>query len=188
MSCSPALPPYTQAMRHYLHISANHKVIVAYRAFLARGGSPRERSIAHQACVSASETILAELERGSLEQDQIQIQSLWTIPYHSLAAAVVLALDMILLSGKPEANARRDSVMRAKVALERLAPTSRIARRGLQVSNLPFFLPRHRAGSDMSVGTGGADQGSRRLGGFSYQRKWKEKDRFGIHDKDDQKN
>jgi hypothetical protein len=119
-------------MRHYIQISATHKILVVYRAFLARGGTPRERAKAHAACVEAAETIVAEVDRGSRQKEVIQ--SLWTVPYHAVAAAVVLAMDMIALQGRPEAEKRRDGVMRARTALERLAPTSRIARRGLQVS------------------------------------------------------
>jgi hypothetical protein len=119
-------------MRHYIQISATHKILVVYRAFLARGGTPRERAKAHAACVEAAETIIAEVDRGSRQKEVIQ--SLWTVPYHGVAAAVVLAMDMIALQGRPEAEKRREGVMRARTALERLAPTSRIARRGLQVS------------------------------------------------------
>jgi hypothetical protein len=121
-------------MRHYVQISATHKILVIYRAFLAKGGTARERALAHAACVDAAETIIAELERGSRQREMIQ--ALWTIPYHALAAAVVLAMDMIALAGKKEADERRGSVMKARTALERLAPTSRIARRGLQVRGI----------------------------------------------------
>lgn len=128
-----ALPIWAQGMRHYIQISATHKILVVYRAFLARGGTPRERAKAHAACVEAAEIIVAEVDRGSRQKEVIQ--SLWTVPYHAVAAAVVLAMDMIALQGRPEAEKRREGVMRARTALERLAPTSRIARRGLQVSN-----------------------------------------------------
>ncbi|ORY20999.1 hypothetical protein BCR39DRAFT_570435, partial [Naematelia encephala] len=128
---TPSTPPWARAMRHYILISGTHKLLIIYRAFLARGGSSSQRAKAHAACVETAESIIAELERGG--HDPETVQALWTIPYHSLAASVVLALDMISLSGQPEALRRKEWVLRAKAALERLAPTSRIARRGLQV-------------------------------------------------------
>jgi hypothetical protein len=94
------------------------------------------RAGAHEACVQNAKAILLELERGQ-QQGGAPMQSLWTIPYHSVAAVVVLALDMIKL-GSDNANSvllrdRRFEIRRATEALHRLAPTSRIARRGLQV-------------------------------------------------------
>jgi hypothetical protein len=130
-------PPYVLAMRHYIQISARHKILVINRAFLAHHGPPEARARAHEACVQNAKAILQELERG--QQPGIShMQSLWTIPYHSVAAAVVLALDMIRpgdgeRTGSTDREGRRVEINRAFQALERLAPTSRIARRGLQV-------------------------------------------------------
>jgi hypothetical protein len=124
-------------MRHYIQISARHKILVINRAFLAYHGPPEARARAHRACVQNAKAILQELDRG--QQPGIShMQSLWTIPYHSVAAAVVLALDVIRPSdgeraGSTHMNDRRSDINRAFQALERLAPTSRIARRGLQV-------------------------------------------------------
>lgn len=152
------LPVWTKALRHYLQISGTHKVLVVYRAFLSRStpyavllpdnklvevndSDPntdrqeglQQRQTAHRACIKSAEIIVDELERGSMEPGIIQ--ALWTIPYHALAAAVVLALDMITLRGRGEqAKKRFEDVQRATRGLERLAPTSRIARRGLRVS------------------------------------------------------
>jgi hypothetical protein len=109
-----------------------HKIIVIFRAALARGGSVSDRASAQAACVEAAESIVDELERGGREE--IVMQSLWTIPYHGLAAAVVLILDLPAVSTDALALLRRQRIQTAKVALERLSPTSRIARRGLQAS------------------------------------------------------
>lgn len=125
-------PPWANAMRHYIYISATHKILIIHRAALARGGTASERSRAHAECLSAAEGIVDELDRGG--RQEIAMQSLWTIPYHGLAAAVVLALDMIALGGRGDAaSRRREGVEKARLALEKLSPTSRIARRGLQV-------------------------------------------------------
>ncbi|KAK8858404.1 hypothetical protein IAR55_002631 [Kwoniella newhampshirensis] len=126
---SPAQPPWTSNMRHYLLISASHKILTIYRAFLARGGTLAERSKAQTECVKAAEAIIEEMNTQSGSQ------ALWTIPYHTLAAGVVLALEMIASKGKKDGTEarRRDYVAKAMWALERLSPTSRIARRGLQV-------------------------------------------------------
>ncbi|KAK1921103.1 CND05990-like protein [Papiliotrema laurentii] len=125
-------PPWADAMRHYLSISAMHKIIVIFRAALARGGSVSDRALAQAACVGAAESIVDELEQGGREE--IVMQSLWTIPYHGLAAAVVLILDLPSVSSDALVLQRRQRVQTAKAALERLSPTSRIARRGLQAS------------------------------------------------------
>jgi len=124
-------------MRHYIQISARHKLLVINRAFLAHHGPPDARARAHKACVQNAQAILQELDRGQ-QPGTAHMQSLWTIPYHSVAAAVVLALDMIRPgdgrnTGSADMAGRRAEINRAFQALERLAPTSRIARRGLQV-------------------------------------------------------
>jgi hypothetical protein len=124
-------------MRHYIQISARHKLLVVNRAYLAHDGPPGARRKAHEACVQNAKAILQELDRGQ-ESGSTPMQSLWTIPYHSVAAAVVLALDMIKLASDGKTSSlllldRQSEIHRATQALERLAPTSRIARRGLQV-------------------------------------------------------
>lgn len=126
-------------MRHYIHISARHKVLVIHRALLAHGGSPHERRKAHAVCVENAQYIIAEIELGQVG-GAANMQSFWTIPYHGLAAAVVLALDWISIRREKAVrqgliDARRQEVQRARQTLEKLAPTSRIARRGLKVDN-----------------------------------------------------
>lgn len=132
--------PYIAAMRHYLQISARHKLLVIYRAYLARGHSRDNFEWAHAACLDNAKAILQELHFGQ-QQECPPSQSLWTIPYHAIAAAIVLALD--LMQGEdheedtqPRARARKQDIHRAVKDLEKLAPTSRIARRGLQVNLL----------------------------------------------------
>ncbi|WVR06178.1 hypothetical protein IAU60_003208 [Kwoniella sp. DSM 27419] len=128
-SVQPGSPSWTTNMRHYLTISASHKILTIYRAFLARGGTPSERAYAQAECLKAAESIIHEMD------NQEGSQALWTIPYHTLAAGVVLALEVISSRGKKDHGLarRREGVEKARKALERLAPTSRIARRGLQV-------------------------------------------------------
>ncbi|WRT67564.1 uncharacterized protein IL334_004536 [Kwoniella shivajii] len=125
---SSSTPSWTSNMLHYLVISASHKILVIYRAFLARGGSASERAIAQKECIKAAQSIIGEMDTRSGSQ------ALWTIPYHTLAAGVVLALDLIENKGNHEiVNKRKGEVEKARRALQRLAPTSRVARRGLQV-------------------------------------------------------
>jgi hypothetical protein len=121
-----------------MQISAQHKLLVINRAYLARDGPKEARTKIHGACVQNAKAILRELDRGQ-QQGGAPMQSLWTIPYHSVAAAVVLALDLMRLASNRATSPtlireRRDEIHRATEALQRLAPTSRIARRGLQVS------------------------------------------------------
>jgi hypothetical protein len=127
-------------MRHYIQISARHKLLVINRAYLAHAGPKEARARAHDACVQNAKAILQELDRGQ-RQGHAPMQSLWTIPYHSVAAAVVLALDMIKLGSDGSGSSlvlreRKHEIHRATQALQRLAPTSRIARRGLQVREI----------------------------------------------------
>lgn len=131
-------------MRHYIQISARHKLLVINRAYLAHGGSQDAEARAHEACVHNAKAILEELDRGQ-QQGDAPMQSLWTIPYHSVAAAVVLALDMIKIGSSGTTSSellsdRKVEIHRATQALQRLAPTSRIARRGLQVRSSFFVL------------------------------------------------
>jgi hypothetical protein len=135
-------------MRHYLVISATHKILIIYRASLSRALAPHERRLAGAACVDAAHAIVDELDRGGTEGGVSQ--SLWTIPYHGLAAGVVLGIDLIKLLAARQGGAandkgerdregdaaiekRRAGVKLAQEGLERLSATSRIARRGLQV-------------------------------------------------------
>lgn len=103
-----------------------------------------ERRKANAACTAAAHDIVNELERGGREEGVLQ--SLWTIPYHGLAAGVVLGLDLIALLARQAGgrrnngeerddliSQRRSGVRMARDGLARLAATSRIARRGLQV-------------------------------------------------------
>lgn len=134
--------PYVQDMRHYLQISARHKLLVIHRAFLARGASLNESEWARAACLDNAHAILHELHRGQQAKFPPS-QTLWTIPYHAVAAAVVLALDLMQNgygadAEQPDARHRREEIFRATKVLETLAPTSRIARRGLQVAFLHF--------------------------------------------------
>jgi hypothetical protein len=130
-AAAPAQLPWANAMRHYMLISATHKIIIIYRAALARGGTGPERAAAQTACVGAAKTIVDELDRGS--RQSISMQSLWTIPYHGLAAAVVLALEMMKTRNLEERIILRREIDKARQALEKLSPTSRVARRSLQV-------------------------------------------------------
>ncbi|WVF69384.1 hypothetical protein IAT40_004160 [Kwoniella sp. CBS 6097] len=128
-SLSSSTPRWTSDMRHYVYVSALHKLVVIYRAFLARGGSRTEREAAEKGCLEAAESIIEEVHTRAGSQ------ALWTIPYHTLAAGVVLALDLISFKGKrdPSVDQKRALVDKARHALRRLSPTSRIARRGMQV-------------------------------------------------------
>lgn len=140
-SSDPDTPRYSSAMRHYIQVSAQHKLLVINRALLAHGVSRHEQGKAQKACIRHAQAIVEEIGRGQLNADTMQ--SLWTIPYHGLAAAVVLVLDLIAIcrtSGVTSnfARIRRTEVVRARTALCRLSPTSRIARRGLRVSVMRF--------------------------------------------------
>lgn len=90
-------------------------------------------------CVLAAEAIIDELHPsshfGSPSEECAELPLLWTVPYHVLASCVVLSLDMIERRGEnPEIEQQRlIYVKRGQLALERLAETSRIARRGLAV-------------------------------------------------------
>lgn len=131
--------PYLAAMRHYIQISARHKILVIYRALLAHGGTIDERRKAHAACIEVAQKIIEEVEYGQASGSG-NMQNLWTIPYHGLAAAIVLALDLIAMrrdgfSDNETIEARKREVGRARQTLDKLAPTSRIARRGLKVSH-----------------------------------------------------
>lgn len=90
-------------------------------------------------CVLAAEAIIDELHSsspsGSPSEERIELPLLWTVPYHVLASCVVRSLDMIERHGEnPEIERQRlIYVRKGQTALERLAETSKIARRGLMV-------------------------------------------------------
>lgn len=144
--CRVSLPSFTTVLQHYLFISVQHKILVMHRAFLSRDVSAEERALSHRASIETALGVLHELERGlGLNADgddrpQLDLQSrvhggaLWTIPYHSVAAATILALDMFqpASSGSQRAS-RRQEVKRALEALSRLTLKSAIARRGCQL-------------------------------------------------------
>lgn len=140
-SPSPSQPPWARDMRYYLRISSYHKIIIIYRACLSRhnAGSLSERRAMQRQCVLAAEAIIDELHSsspsGSPSEERIELPLLWTVPYHVLASCVVLSLDMIERHGEnPEIERQRlIYVRKGQTALERLAETSKIARRGLMV-------------------------------------------------------
>lgn len=141
-----SLPSFTTVLQHYLFISVQHKILVMHRAFLSRDVSPEERALSHSASIETARGVLHELERGlGLNADgddrpQLDLQSrvhggaLWTIPYHSVAAVTILALDMFEPASNAEQRAlRRQEVKRALEALGRFTRKSAIARRGCQL-------------------------------------------------------
>lgn len=145
-SSSTSLPSFTTVLQHYLFISVQHKILVMHRAFLSRDVSPEERELSHAASIETARGVLHELERGlGLNADggdrpQLDLQSrvhggaLWTIPYHSVAAATMLALDMFKPASHGSHRAqRRQEVKRALEALSRFTKKSAIARRGCQL-------------------------------------------------------
>ena len=145
-----SLPSFTTVLQHYLFISVQHKILVMHRAFLSRDVSAEERALSHSASIETARGVLHELERGlGLNADgddrpQLDLQSrvhggaLWTIPYHSVAAVTILALDMFEPASNGDQRAqRRQEVKRALEALGRFTRKSAIARRGCQLlSNL----------------------------------------------------
>lgn len=147
------LPSFSTVLQHYLFISVNHKILVMHRAFLSRKVSAEERDLSHAASIETARSVLHELERGlGLNSDggdkpQLDLQSrvhggaLWTIPYHSVAAATILALDIFKAptvrpgGGQDHDHRllRQQEVKRALNALSRLTKKSAIARRGCQL-------------------------------------------------------
>lgn len=141
-----SLPSFTTVLQHYLFISVQHKILVMHRAFLSRDVSAEERELSQSASIETARGVLHELERGlGLNTDggdlpQLDLQSrvhggaLWTIPYHSVAAATILALDMFKPTSHESHRAvRRQEVKRALEALGRFTKKSAIARRGCQL-------------------------------------------------------
>ncbi|KAN0065910.1 hypothetical protein ACQY0O_001043 [Thecaphora frezii] len=149
------LPSYASVIQHYLFISVHHKIIVMHRAFLSRKVSPEDRQLSHEACIETARAILHQLERGlglrPSEGEQPDLRSrahggaLWTIPYHAVAAATILALDMLRICKNSSENegfdedaeekkrVRRDEVQRAQHALSSFTSKSAIAQRGCQL-------------------------------------------------------
>uniref|UniRef100_V5E955 Transcription factor domain-containing protein n=2 Tax=Kalmanozyma brasiliensis (strain GHG001) TaxID=1365824 RepID=V5E955_KALBG len=145
-STHAALPSFTTVLQHYLFISVQHKILVMHRAFLSRDVSAEERALSHSASIETARGVLHELERGlglNVDGDdstQLDLQSrvhggaLWTIPYHSVAAVTILALDMFQPASHPTERAkRRQEVKRALEAIGRFTRKSAIARRGCQL-------------------------------------------------------
>ncbi|SNX85319.1 uncharacterized protein MEPE_04028 [Melanopsichium pennsylvanicum] len=145
-SSKTSLPSFTTVLQHYLFISVQHKILVMHRAFLSRDVSAEERALSHAASIETARGVLHELERGlGLNTDgddrpQLDLQSrvhggaLWTIPYHSVAAVTILALDMFQPTSSGSQRAlRRQEVKRALEALGRITKKSAIARRGCQL-------------------------------------------------------
>ncbi|KAJ1024389.1 hypothetical protein NDA18_004556 [Ustilago nuda] len=144
---SPAsLPSFTRVLQHYLFISVQHKILVMHRAFLSRDVSAEEKELSHNASIETARAVLHELQRGlgltpdGEQRPQLDLQSrvhggaLWTIPYHAVAAATILALDMFKPASPSSHRALRgQEVKRALEALERLTGKSAIARRGCQL-------------------------------------------------------
>lgn len=116
----------------YLHISANHKILVLHRAYLSTGkGSATQRETSKQATLTAARAMLAELGKYKDLKNSV---TPWQIPYHAVSAASVLALGLFQAAGGPSASPdARAEVSSAIEALRDLGSYSIIARRGVEV-------------------------------------------------------
>lgn len=129
------------ALQRYTLIAVPHKILVLHRAFCSRNpASEEERAKSYERCLDVSRRILAECKGMAIQQQtrpEAQVDAVWTISYHAVAAATALALDLFRAPqtrGAGGGGKRRvgwQEVAQAKDTLEAFSHRSAIARRGV---------------------------------------------------------
>ena len=126
------LPPWIPLLRHYVHITGHHKILVCHRAFLARFNTSQSPQVvaSKAACVEAAHEILEELRRGQA----LPSQNLWTVIYHVTSASTIILLDLLQNGPQdPQAESKRNEVRFSINFLRRVESFSSVARRGIQI-------------------------------------------------------
>ncbi|PWN92595.1 hypothetical protein FA10DRAFT_96112 [Acaromyces ingoldii] len=136
------------ALARYLNISVRHKMLVVHRAFCGRSPAiPGELQRSQRIAVDLARAILSHCHMGatSTRPGSALLAAMWTTAYHAVAAATVLAMDMLAQPRDRSASwARRREVEQAQEVLRSMAARSPIAARG--VSLLTSLLQQHEAG------------------------------------------
>ncbi|GAA5853284.1 hypothetical protein JCM9279_003345 [Rhodotorula babjevae] len=139
-----AQPPWVRWMLHWWIMSVSHKLLMCHRVFLGRSFRDSRFAFSRKAAIEAARSIIQELVKGS----QLPFQHLWTVPYHSISAAVVVILDIFQSSSSdPDLVHKRREVQSVLDELRVLSDegNSQIASRGIQLlTTLLAEEQRHR--------------------------------------------
>ncbi|GAA5936355.1 hypothetical protein JCM3775_006477, partial [Rhodotorula graminis] len=139
-----AQPPWVRWMLHWWIMSVSHKLLMCHRVFLGRSFRDSRYAFSRKAAIEAARSIIQELVKGS----KLPFQHLWTVPYHSISAAVVVILDIFQSSSAdPDLVHKRREVQSVLDELRVLSDegNSQIASRGIQLlTTLLAEEQRHR--------------------------------------------
>ncbi|GAA5905433.1 hypothetical protein JCM8208_004277 [Rhodotorula glutinis] len=137
-------PPWVRWMLHWWIMSVSHKLLMCHRVFLGRSFRDSRFAFSRKAAIEAARSIIQELVKGS----HLPYQHLWTVPYHSISAAVVVILDIFQSSSAdPDLVHKRREVQSVLDELRVLSDegNSQIASRGIQLlTTLLAEEQRHR--------------------------------------------
>ncbi|ORY84693.1 hypothetical protein BCR35DRAFT_324757 [Leucosporidium creatinivorum] len=141
------LPAYVEWQRFNWIFQIHHTILVIHRPFLGRAFKDPRYAYSRTAASDAARAILHQLASGSGRE----VPHLWTVPYHAIAAATCLTLDVFQSSSSPsspaqthETSLKRNEIRLAIEALRILSDTSPIAARGVQLLDSLLMEERKR--------------------------------------------
>ncbi|GEM08031.1 C6 transcription factor [Rhodotorula toruloides] len=103
------------------------ELLVVHRTFLTV--PDKCSAYSRQTATEAARSIIQQLARSPPDS----ISSYWTLPYHTVSAATTLMLDIFQSPGYPDVPVKRVEVQHALYELQRGAPSSHIAARGVSL-------------------------------------------------------
>ncbi|KAH8894285.1 hypothetical protein GQ53DRAFT_644158 [Thozetella sp. PMI_491] len=122
----PDWPPYVPWARRALAISGYHKVIMVHRSFLSESFTNPTFAYTRKTCLAASRTIISEYKMVIKEDGPI----LWIHQAFAVAAAIILALDMLHRSPVEDEFHENKALVEDTVAIIGRCRNSMIAQRG----------------------------------------------------------
>lgn len=141
----PSWPCYISWARRSLAISSAHKIIMIHRSFLSESFTNPAFSFTRRTCLAASKTIIKEWKL-SMEDDG---PSLWIHQAFSVAAAIILILDVLHRSPTESECGEHKELAEDTVELLQQRQNSMIATRGSELlSALLLEIPSSRHNSN----------------------------------------
>ncbi|PCH03728.1 Protein of unknown function DUF3468 [Penicillium occitanis (nom. inval.)] len=136
----PGWPQYVPWARHCLTISSAHKIIMVHRKFLWQSFTNPAFSVTRKTCIAASKTIIRAQKEAAIDDGP----ELWIYHAFSVAAGIILCLDLRFRSpSEPEYRQHR-SLIHNTISILSQSEISMIAKRGVRILRLLLQLEHDR--------------------------------------------
>ena len=130
----PSWPSYIPWARRSLAITSSHKIIMIHRSFLSQSFTNPAFSFTRRTCLAASKTIIKECKLATDHDQPI----LWIYPAFSVAAAIVLILDVLHRSPTEREYSEHKQLAKDSLEILRQGQHSMIAMRGIELLSALF--------------------------------------------------